>query len=158
MRLRVPTFVLLTCAFAGGCASTSTDIKPNLVSDAPAQGGNVVTGAVPSPGYQLSDEELNYDCRKLTGMMQIRILQIRGYDADKQASMAARNLQSFATPIWGGTKEGVDPEGQYRRDRAMLEAYNQRLASKQCKTFDIAAELAATDDTTPMPVDTPRVH
>ncbi|MFA5900567.1 MAG: hypothetical protein WC829_15815 [Hyphomicrobium sp.] len=158
MRLADPTIIMLACALLGGCASSSTDIKPNLVSDAPTPSEGLVTGALPSSGYQLSEEELKYDCRKLTGMMQIRILQIRGYDANKQASLAARNMQSIATPIWGGTKEGVDPEGQYQRDRAMLEAYNQRLATKQCKTFDIAAELAATTDTTPQPVGKPPVN
>jgi hypothetical protein len=38
-------------------------------------------------------------------------------------------MQSLATPIWGGTKEGLDPDGQYRRDRAMLDAYNRQLAA-----------------------------
>jgi hypothetical protein len=118
----------------------------------------MVTGALPSAGYQLSEEELKYDCRKLTGLMQIRILQVRGYDSNKKASAAARGMQTLATPIWGGTKEGVDPDGQYSKDLAMLEAYNRQLASKQCKTFDLAAELSATSDVTPTPRDKPKVN
>jgi hypothetical protein len=134
-----------------GCASSQVDTKPNLVGDIPppADNGGVVTGAL--PGYQLSAEELGFDCKKLTGTMQIRILQIRGYDTNRKASAAARGMQTFATPIWGGTKEGVDPDGQYRRDLAMLEAYNRLLADKQCPTFDLAAELATKEDTTPGP-------
>jgi hypothetical protein len=83
--------------------------------------------------------------------MQIRILQIRGYDSNKKASAAARGIQTWATPIWGGTKEGVDPDTQYRKDVAMLEAYNRQLAAKKCKTFDLDAELNTTTDTTPTP-------
>ncbi len=61
-------------------------------------------------------------------------------------------MQSLTTPIFGGTKEGVDPDGQYRKDRAMLEAYNRQLAVKQCKTFDLDAELAIkSTDVTPAP-------
>ena len=47
----------------------------------------------------------------------------------------------------------MDPDGQYRKDRAMLEAYNHQLADKKCKTFDIDAELQRTDGTPePMPL------
>ena len=150
--------LVLTSAFVCGCASTPTDTKPNLVSDMPPPSDNgMVTGAVTS-NYQLSVDELGYDCRKLTGLMQVRILQMRGYENRRHPSAVARNVQSVATPIFGGTKEGVDPDGQYQRDRAMLEAYNQRLALKDCKTFDIAAELAATTDATPMPSERPRAN
>jgi len=155
-RLRAPIFAALASASLCACASSSSEVKPNLVSDTPTPSTEVVTGAIPGGAYQLSADELKYDCRKLTGLMQIRILQIRGYDANKQASAAARNMQSIATPIWGGTKEGVDPDAQYRRDLAMLQAYNARLASKQCKTFDLTAELAVRDDATPTPHDAPR--
>jgi hypothetical protein len=135
-----------------GCASSPADVKPNLVGDIPPPAdGGMVTGALPGSPYQLSEAELKLDCSKLTGTMQIRILQLRGYDTNKQASAAARGLQALATPIFGGTKEGVDPDAQYRRDVAMLEAYNRQLASKKCKTFDLASELAATTDSTPTP-------
>jgi len=149
-RLQAGIVAALASAVVAGCASAPADIKPNLVSDTPPA-TDVVTGTLPAAGYQLSDEELKYDCRKLTGLMQIRILQIRGYDSNQKASMAARGMQSMATPIWGGTKEGVDPDAQHRKDLAMLQAYNQRLANKQCKTFDLDAELAATGDVTPEP-------
>jgi len=146
------TAILAACV-ACGCASGQTDVPPNLVSEAPPQpAAPMVTGPVPPPpGYQLTPDELAYDCRKLTGLMQIRILQVRGYDSERQASTASRSLQSLTKPIFGGSKEGMDPDGQYQRDVAMLRAYNYRLATKSCKTFDLAAELAATDDRTPVP-------
>lgn len=156
--MRAPLAAALVSALVCGCAGGPVDTKPNLVSDVPPPASNIVTGALPASGYQLSEDELKYDCRRLTGLMQIRILQVRGYDSNKQASAVARGMQSFATPIWGGTKEGVDPEGQHRKDLAMLEAYNQRLAEKKCKTFNLAAELATTTDSTPAPVTTPKAN
>jgi hypothetical protein len=150
-RWRARMVAALASALVCGCASTPADVKPNLVSDAPTPSAGMVTGTLPEGAYQLSAEELNYDCKRLTGTMQIRILQVRGYDSNKKASLAARGMQSLATPIWGGTKEGVDPDAQYRRDLAMLEAYNRQLANKKCRTFDLAAELNTTADTTPTP-------
>lgn len=149
--MRALIAVALASALVCGCAGGPPDVKPNLVGDAPQPSESMVTGSVSGAGYQLSEEELKYDCAKLTGRMQIRILQVRGYDADKQVSMAARGMQAFATPIWGGTKEGSDPEGQHRKDLAMLEAYNRQLAAKKCKTFDLDAELGSKVDKTPAP-------
>jgi len=122
---------MLTC----GCAGSQTEEPPSLLTD-PA-----LSSAASPLAYQLNERELKYDCKKLTGVMQVRILQIRDYDPSQKASMVARGVQSVATPIWGGTTAGLDPDGQYRKDLAMLEAYNSRLASKNCKTFDLAAEL-----------------
>jgi len=151
VRFRAQIFVVAS-VLACGCASTNVDRPPNLVSDIPPPSEGVTTGALQGSGYQLSEEELKFDCNKLTGTMQIRILQMRGYDTNKKTSTVARSLQSLTTPIFGGTKEGVDPDGQYVKDRAMLEAYNRQLGVKQCKTFDLDAELAIkSTDVTPTP-------
>ena len=152
VRIRTFGLMLAAAALAGGCASTPGEQPPSLISDA------AVTGAAPGGGsgadYQLSPQELGYSCKKLTGVMQIRILQVRQYDAAKNPSAAARGVQAVATPIFGGTTVGSDPEGQHRRDLAMLEAYNRQLASKNCKTFDLAAALKASDpNSTPEPTD-----
>jgi hypothetical protein len=48
--------------------------------------------------------------------------------------------------LYGGSPHGIDPDAEYRRDRALLEAYNRQLSAKRCKTFDLEAEL------TPKPV------
>ena len=141
VRFRAQIFAVAS-VLACGCASKNVDTPPNLVNDIPPPSDGVTTGALQGSGYQLSEEELKFDCKKLTGTMQIRILQMRGYDTNKKTSTAARSLQSLTTPIFGGTKEGVDPDGQYLKDRAMLEAYNRQLGVKQCKTFNLDAELA----------------
>jgi hypothetical protein len=135
VRLWCSGLVLITATLTCGCAGSQTEQPPSLLTD-PA-----LSDAASPLAYQLSEKELKYDCKKLTGVMQVRILQIRDYDPSQKASLVARGVQSVATPIWGGTTAGVDPDGQYRKDLAMLEAYNSRLASKNCKTFDLAAEL-----------------
>jgi hypothetical protein len=122
---------MLACA----CASSPGEAPPSPLND--GSSGGEAGGAA----YQLSERERKYDCKKLTGAMQVRILQVRDYNERNKPSLAARGMQGVTTPIWGGTKEGMDPDGQHRRDLAMLEAYNGLLAQKKCKTFDLAAEL-----------------
>jgi len=127
---------LTAAQLVSGCAGTPADQPPSLVTE-------MAPPAEPATeAYELSKQELKYSCKKLTGVMQVRILQIRDYDPKKRASLAARGVQGIATPIWGGTTVGLDLEGQHRRDLAMLKAYNRRLAAKNCRTFDLAAELA----------------
>jgi len=149
VRLGTSGFMLLTAALACGCAGAPEAGPPSLASDSPPLAND--TSAFSD--YQLSEDEKKLDCKKLTGKMQVRIMQIRGYDTRAKASSLARTAQTVTTPIFGGTKEGMDPDGQYRKDRAMLEAYNRELAYKKCKTFDIEAELKKTDGT-PEPIPT----
>jgi hypothetical protein len=140
--------LLSASALLSACAGTPAETPPSLLPEpAPHASDDAPPGA-----YKLSKMELKYDCKKLTGLMQVRILQIRGYDSRRKASLAARGMQSVVTPIWGGTTEGLDPDAQYRKDRAMLEAYNQQLELKRCRTFDLEAELKGTGaDPTPEP-------
>lgn len=149
----IRALALMATALLCGCAGAPGAPGPALSSGTPPDAGDsIVTGSVPhASAYQLSAEELAFDCRKLTGTMQIRIMQLRGYNPDAQPSAIARGIRSVTTPIWGGTREGLNPDAQYRRERAMLEAYNERLASKNCKTFNIAAALADTSGATPEP-------
>lgn|GEM_PF-5293747 len=99
---------------------------------APAQSG---------PVYELSQAELALDCRRLTGRMQVRILQLRDHAQSAKSSGVARMAQQTLTPLTGGSMHGANPDGQYQRDLAMLHAYNRRLAEKKCPTFDLEAEL-----------------
>ena len=147
--LRAAGLMLLTAVLACGCAGTPAEGPPSLLSDPPPLANDTAGFS----DYQLSEDEKKFDCKKLTGKMQVRILQIRGYDTRPKASSLARTAQTVTTPIFGGTKEGMDPDGQYRKDRAMLEAYNRELAYKKCKTFDIEAELKKSDGT-PQPIPT----
>jgi hypothetical protein len=55
-------------------------------------------------------------------------------------------MQTGSTALYGGSARGADRQAEYARERARLEAYNRLLASKNCKTLDIDAELAKPAD------------
>lgn len=141
----------LATALLVGCSGGNDQYSPEaLVSPAnaaPAQAAE----------YKLNAEEEKLDCKKLTGRMQVRILQIRDYTAREKTSSTSRALQSAATPVFGGTTVGADPDQRYRQDRAVLEAYNRQLAAKKCNTFDLDSELRPKPaSATPTPVSPPK--
>ena len=108
-----------------------------LFSNKPIQTGTMQ----PDGTYKLSDAELEMSCKKLTGRAYVRILQIRDHSLSQTSTPVARGMQQVVSPVFGGSTYGIDPDTQYRRDRAMVEAYNQRLAEKRCKVFDLVKEL-----------------
>lgn len=132
----------------GACASQSGGLSTAMSPTGETGSvGRTTTAAetvnrLPSPGsYQLTSDDLSLDCKKLTGRMAVRIVQIRDYQSRDQATMLARGIQTAWKPANGGRGEGSDPGGRYAHDRAQLEAYNQRLAEKNCANFDLSAEL-----------------
>jgi hypothetical protein len=130
---------LLVAALLVGCASSTPQAGGPLAGESSPNAG----GAASATAYKLTKEELAFDCHKLTGRMRLRILQVKN-SADRPAtSEIGRTMQSAATPIFGGSRRGIDPAAEINRDRAMLHAYNQRLADKKCKTIDLDKELAA---------------
>ena len=72
--------------------------------------------------------------------MRIRIIALKDGMTRSNTSELSRTLHS-ATAAVGATATGSDPYGDARRDRAMLDAYNQQLAAKGCKTIDLEREL-----------------
>ncbi len=108
--------------------------------------------SVNNSAYTLKPDELKYDCKKLTGHMQLRIRQYRSTSADKKTSELSRGMQRAATPFVAGTNRGIDPEGDNARDLSMLKAYNKRLAEKNCQPFDLDTDLkpGATHDPRPI--------
>jgi hypothetical protein len=116
-----------------------------LTACAGSQALSTTSVSQPAGAYVLSANELDYDCKQLTGRMQIRILAIRDYNTENNSSLAARALQSGSAVALGGSKAGTQPDRDYTRDRAMLEAYNRQLAAKSCKTYDLDAELQPKD-------------
>jgi hypothetical protein len=136
--------VALAATLLGACASQTASIAPPSMTVAgnPPPSAQTVSRLPPAGGYALTADELSLDCRKLTGRMAVRIVQIRDFQARTQATSLSRGLQTVAKPMYGGSGEGSDPQGRYARDRAQLEAYNERLAEKNCANFDLDAELA----------------
>ena len=132
-------------AALGACASAESTTKPfNFTTDpgSKAPGGE---GA----GYTLSTEELGYDCKKLAGRMQVRILDLRGYATREKTTMASRGMHTAGKMVFGGTNSGLNTDRQYAKDMAMLETFNQRLVAKDCRSYNLSAALAGTD--TPLP-------
>lgn len=138
--------LLATGLLLSACASSADSFAPPLTTGTPAAPSQA--GA-----YTLTEDELDLDCKRLTGRMQVRILQIRDFASRPQTSATSHTLQQAAISIFGGTTEGTAPAERYARDKAILQAYNRRLAEKGCKTFDLDAELQPKPyDETPMPV------
>lgn len=127
-----------------GCAqgnlSSGTPLEAPLAPGASAG----ATGTVTKSGYALSADEQALECKQLTGRMQIRILELRDYNERNRSTMLSRALQT-GTATFGGPKAGLDPDGTYATDMARLEAYNQQLAAKGCKTYDLESQLQPQD-------------
>lgn len=118
-------FILLTLAMALPFAAYAKNQKP----DTP-------------------DDKLN--CKQISGRMQVRILQLRGFDNRKQASGLARGIQAGMAATFGNLSHGVDPQGAYAEEIKSLQAYNQRLVAMGCKSYDLESEINKTD-----PLETP---
>ncbi len=143
---------LTGCAAAmpGFTSGISTPAEAETSGHSGSHTGELVNGV-----YVLSADEQKFDCKQLTGRMQIRILEIRDYNERNNASLASRALKSAIKPLFGGGTRGNDPGADYAKDRAMLDAYNKQLGGKSCKTYDLDAELKPKDFTETPTVVTP---
>lgn len=132
----------------GACSqSGSSNLGPQI-------GQKVPDTYVAGKPYPLTTEELGLDCKRLTGRMKLRILQVRDAETRGGGSKIAQAAQSAAIPVFGGTSRGADPVADVARDRAYLEALNKQLESKNCATFNLDAELqprSIRDTPTPVP-------
>jgi len=150
MRLSPPSALaraaLLGISLAAAACSGTTE--PATTALAPGQ-------ASAAPGtYQLNAEETALDCKKLTGRMQVRILQSRDALVRQNSTSISQTMQQAAATVGANSTPGADPKADFARDRAQLEAYNQRLAALNCKTFNLDDELQPKAITaTPRPVD-----
>lgn len=125
----------------GACASQTASIAPPTSALGPSPAAQTVTQLPAAGAYTMTAEEMELDCKKLTGRMAVRIVQVRDFQTRTQSTSLSRSIQTAVKPAYGGSGEGTDPDGRYARDRAMLDAYNQRLAEKNCANFDLNAEL-----------------
>lgn len=150
---------LIAIALAlSACAAAVPGYTPDLrqqQAEARAEASRAAAGTLKADGtYELGPEELALDCKKLSGRMQVRILQLRDAGERKRSTDIARGLQTASNAAFGGSSYGTDPDGEHRRDRAILNAYNRQLAAKGCKTYDLDAELRPKPVTeTPRPVE-----
>lgn len=133
--------LLASIGFLGcslGACSNGAEIQTGSAAITPPPAQVAVAAA---PAYQLSEKELKMNCKQLTGSMKVRLLQVHSSSSKTEGTLVARGLQTGAVKIWGGPTYGTDPSGDSARDLAQLEAYNQQLAAKKCKTLDLQAEF-----------------
>lgn len=154
--MRLTLWLLIaTAASLAGCAAQTESNDSTLFAPAPAQGRDPagVAGVPAAPGgYKLTAAEQALDCPKLTGQMKVRIANMRVAYVESSGTTTSQTIQSAVTPVFGGTKRGIDPTADLQLDRAKLEAFNKRLAEKKCKPLDIDAELRG--ETPPAPAAT----
>ncbi|MEQ1695630.1 MAG: hypothetical protein ABL901_07295 [Hyphomicrobiaceae bacterium] len=138
----------LSCAWAApGVADFRTKTSPTVVPNLTPPDLSAANNA-----YRLSADEIAYDCKKLTGHIQVRIRQLRSTRADTKTSGVGRTMQQMASPLFGGTSRGIDPDGDNARDLSMLKAYNGRLAAKNCPIFDLDGLLTPGNTDAPRPI------
>jgi len=124
-----------------GLMAACSTTGPTLPSaDAPLQTGSI--GQMTADGgYELSAAEKALNCRRITGRMQVRILQIRDR-LDDQSGYAALVVRQLVSPFGAPAASQADRASITARDVAILKAYNAELAAKKCPTFDLETELA----------------
>lgn len=148
---RIAAFGL--AVLVGACAQATPGYMPpspkldKIRAAAPKGGGFDEAGA-----YHLTDQEKDLDCKKLTGSISIKILQMRDAGNRAKPSTIAATAQAAARPLVGGTTYGQDIASDLKRDRARLETLNGQLAAKKCPTFDLDAELKPGNADAPRPV------
>ena len=144
-------FVL--AAAVGGCAAAEPGFSPSTSRYDKLKASLPVGGNLNSDGrFVLSEAEQKLDCKKISGIIHVSILQLRDAGERHRPSAVAKALQKASSPIVAGSPYGMDPDADQARMLARIEAFNARLAEKGCATFDLKAELAPGNSEPPAPV------
>src|SRR5262249_29730980 len=99
-------------------------------------------GSVDQDGrYHISDADTAMDCTRLPGSMQITLSRLKDSYGREEPSAVSSMAQTTFAAVLGGGGVGSNRQAVYARERAKLDAYNDELASRNCKTLDIDAEL-----------------
>lgn len=136
--------LLATVLAIAGCAAATPGFTPASFKQKSKFGQPLESGDVGGPEgrYEMSEQEKLMDCKRMAGSMHITILRLKHMQNEVQTSDLSRNAQKSIAPVFGGSTRGADRQAEFARERAKLEAYNGRLAEKNCKTVDIDGELA----------------
>ena len=121
---------------------TTNDLKKKL-------GKALSSGDVKDGKYELSQDEMAMDCRRMTGSMKITINRLKDAASRQGGSVLAESAHKVAPLITQGSTASADRQSSLARERAKLDAYNRHLASRNCKTLDIDAELARANEPLP---------
>jgi len=137
---------LAACALTAltGCAANNLEpATASITGFAPAAAAG--QGQAATAGYVLTPEEHEYDCKRLAGHLQIRILELRSRLSDAQTSALSRSFNAVGTAAFGGPSFGLDPKGDRARDIAQLQAYNNELSARNCRSYDLAKAITGSD-------------
>ncbi len=127
-------------------------VATGLIAAACASTAPATVGA--SLAEQGVAEEDEFDCEKLTGRMQIRILELRSQHASQKASGLSKGMESIIKPILsGGTP--TDFDARTVADVRQLKDDNDKLAANDCPAFDLEKDLTARPSA-PTPQTVPR--
>jgi hypothetical protein len=140
VRLFLPATLLVLAA----CAAVPGYTPPPLEGSHKSKFSTALeSGDVGAEGrYEMSAAEKAMDCKRLTGSLQIGITRLRDPLGRQEPSATSAAAQKLASPLYGSSAKTADRQAVYARERAKLDAYNEELATKGCKTIDIEAELA----------------
>lgn len=97
-------------------------------------------------------EERGFSCRRLTGVMQLKIQQVRDSEANPPGGLIS-SMTSKSTPRHTASGE---PGTAYSADRARLFALNDLMVEKNCGRFDLDAALKPGNTETPDPIGAPK--
>lgn len=152
--------ILSSCTLAAlvlaGCAAAMPGYVPDKgrhkLAEAAVKAQSDTTGTMGAEGtYIPTTAERAYSCRRLSGILQLKIQQVRDSEANPPGGLVA-TLTSKATPR--NTATG-SPGPAYSEDRARLIALNNLMVEKKCGHYDLEAALKPGNTETPEPIGAP---
>ncbi len=158
MRTLMHLSSILAVLALAGCAAAMPGYIPDrgrlqLAKEKAAKSEpQAVTPAAAAEGtYALSAKERGFSCRRLTGIIQIKIQQLRAETSRKPtSSITTASETAMAKPMAGGHVK-PDTESEHARDRARLVALNELMVEKKCGRFDLDSALDPANTATPEP-------
>lgn len=145
----------LASVLLGGCAAAvpgySPDVKRKRGLDgltAPPKTGSVEGGR----RYVPSKHEEGLSCKRLTGMIQVKLLQMRdASDTPTTTPGLGPARKAMAGPM-AGSAPRTNISGERTNEIARLRGLNGLLVAKNCPSFDLDAQLREDASGDPMPV------
>ncbi len=136
-----------------GCAAATPGYTPPTSRNKPleslkAAAAPKTPATVAADGtYVPSSTEQGLNCRRLTGVVQIKIQQVRDIEAHPTTGLVT-TITSKGTPRHTAAGQ---TSAAYSEERAKLIALNKLMAEKKCGQFNIEAALAPGNTETPEP-------
>jgi len=139
-----------------GCAAAMPGYVPDKgrlkLAEAAAKANPGSSGTSGADGnYLPTAAEKGYTCRRLTGIIQLKIQQVRDTEANPPGGLMS-SLTSKSTPRH--TVSG-SPAPAFSEDRARLVALNNLMVEKNCGRFDLDDALKPGNTETPDPIGAP---